>query len=167
MQQFNTKFFEFKKLYETPEVFYDDVLDKEHTMQSPDVVTFVYQINENAIAFSETGLFISHADIMKSTKKQSFINKVKYLGEFDIQNLSVDNIITGRLWINHDKISFWDYTNNLLQNDDIVKKYLLKMSKYLNIYLNINVQNYEIEITSVFDNFDKKFSYTPKIESHE
>jgi len=143
MEKFNHHIQKNLKLFESPD--YTVVDGEELTPESDDVISFIYQISTDAIIFSPLGMMMPHNIIMGYLQRgiPKFMN-VK--GEFDMGEFIPENIITGRLWVNHDIISIWEYIDGQFSNETMIRKYAKKILKFINQTLYVNVNNYTIEV---------------------
>ena len=145
MQLFNNNLQKYNNLVlETPENYGGG-------MDSPDVVTFVLMLNPEAIVFSNMGLEISHAKILSFINRNEFPSYMTTYGEFDNMKLTPDNIITGRAWFNSDKIGLWEYVEDQLADDGYVSKLVEKILNFLKKKHQININNYNVEVTPVYN----------------
>lgn len=145
MQTFNEHFQKYSNLVlETPENFGGG-------MDSPDVITFVLMLNPEGILFSNVGLEISHAKILSFIKLNDTPPYMNSYGKFDSSKILPDNIITGRVWMNSEKIGLWEYVEDHLANDSYVRKITEKILKLLIKRYPININNYKIEVTPVYN----------------
>lgn len=148
--------YEYRLLYENPENYGgDDSL----TIDSNDVVTFVYLINKKSIIFTEPGEFSTHQDLIVELKKlidreEDFLTDINqkvgdYIFKGDFRkipkgSITPKNLITGRVWINHKKLSIWEYT------PDFAKKYIgFKDLIQVGKYIGFDVTKFEIELTEL------------------
>jgi hypothetical protein len=120
-------------------------------MDSPDVVTFVLMLNPEGIVFSTVGLEISHAKILSFIKLEHIPPYMNSYGEFDVSKITPDNILTGRVWLNSEKIGLWEYVEDQLVDDKYVRKITEKILNLLRKNHQININNYSIEVTPVYN----------------
>lgn len=145
MKDFNTELENLQTLFESPE---DWKLEGDLHMSSPDVVTFIYFINKNSVIAGGIGDFVTHYELLYYLKTGQMqdrdTSEPKIIGDVDIKDVSENNALMGRYWINHNKVSIWDQQLNRWENINI-KKVFQKLSRLLNV----DFMKYELEITPV------------------
>lgn len=151
MQLFNKRFSKYITLLESPEVWGDD------TMTSQDVVVFLYMRNPEGIISTPVSMELSHAQIMNFIAKQKFPEYMEKIGKLSPEGLTEGNIITGRLWLNNEKISIWEYVEGQLDDDNYVKSEVAKILNLLKKNYPINVNNYKIQVTPTLNDNERDF----------
>lgn len=133
-------------LYENPEKFGNE---KDLGVDAIDVITFAYQIETGAIIFGNVGQKVMHSELFRYLLMGGGDKNFTIIGEIDDEKLDITDFVTGRLWVNNDKISIWDYSDYHEQfgDDRYVRELVYKIGKLINKKIPININNYEIEVT--------------------
>lgn len=159
MKKFKKQFDYYRVLFETPNMFNGD---PNLGFDAIDVITFIYQIQTGAIIFGNVGQKIMHSELFHLLKHGN-TSKYNSYGNFDMENINViTEFVTGRIWINMDSISIWDYSDNHTQfaDDSYVQKIIHKISILINKKFPININNYTIEVTPILhQDKERKLSF--------
>lgn len=159
MKNFNIIWEQYRMFYENPENFGNE---ENLGVDAVDVITFVYQIETDAIIFGNVGQKIMHSEMLRYLIMGGDQKSFNIFGKIDDTKMDITDFVTGRLWINNDKISIWDYSDNYEQfsNDQYVRSLIYKIGKLINKNTPININNYEIEVTpSIKQNEERRLSF--------
>lgn len=158
MKTFEEKYFNYKLMTETPEAFKIEETGEILKADSPDVIAFVYQISTDSLAYSQKGLRTQHFEIVKFIRGKGADKPVKIKGKFDTDSLFKYDIVTGRIWVDHDKISIWLLPEKQLPEleDDGFLKYIVEQ---IGLLLGIKTDNYEVELAEVLGSSSKRISF--------
>lgn len=158
MKTFEEKYFNYKLMMENPEIFKVKETGEVLKTDSPDVIAFVYQISTDSIAYSQRGVQTPHYQILNFIRGKSKDKNVKVKGKFDTDSLVENDIVTGRIWIEHDKMSIWlPPEDKLSELEDIgFFKYIVEQ---IGVLLGIKIDNYEVELADVLGSASKRISF--------
>jgi hypothetical protein len=138
MNAFNNQFGKLKKVYtESPESY------KGSTVESKDVITFVYFIPTGAIAYGNKGEELYHTTILRHFKGKHH-GSLNVKGDIDKNNIEADTVITGRIWVDSKKLAIWDYIGNFYEDIDFQS-----CLHNIGAFFGANLHQYQIEVTKL------------------
>ena len=158
MKSFEEKYFNYKIILESPEIFEVEETGDVLTSESSDVIAFIYQLSTGALSFSKKGIRTPHFEILNHIRGKKKSNHINIKGNFDMDMLYEFDVVTGRMWVDHDKISFWLPPENKLPEleDTGLLRYIVEQIGDL---LNIDMNDYEIELSEVLGSSKQRISF--------